>query len=238
MAAASGPIAFGVGMREQNGPDEPEVVQPGASPFGGQRANGPEQPRANGPNQLPRGGGRNKEREEEEAEERMAAAAAAAAGGLPGLGQNGPLFRGRNGRGEDGDEEGFSVAGGANGAPAAIQRGTAEEVTKSFLALIAAGDNERAGTLVSSRASGLLGKLRQGTATDDDLTAVREVATKHTEMAGRPKGATRVQISVRGEKKVLVLDVDQPKEGDSSIFSMELMAVPRPHRGAGMRRRY
>jgi hypothetical protein len=117
--------------------------------------------------------------------------------------------------------------GGQPGQPATIEikRGTAEEVTTTFLALLAVGDMEQAVTLIGGRATGILAKLREGTASEEDIQQLQEAAASH-EMSGRPKGGNRVQYSVRSEKTILLIEADQKEEG-SSILKLEVRDAPR-----------
>lgn len=106
-----------------------------------------------------------------------------------------------------------------------IKRSTAEEVTTTFLALLAIGDLEQAKTLISGRATGLLAKLREGTASDEDVAQLQEVAAAH-ELTSRPKGGNHVQFSARSEKTILLIEADSKEEG-SSIMKLEVREVPR-----------
>lgn len=133
---------------------------------------------------------------------------------------------------EDGDLPGGRPGGpggeGAN-APVEVKRSTAEEVTTSFLALIAAGDLEQAKTLIGGRATGLLAKLRDGTASDEEVADLREVAAARGQMTSRPKGGTHMQFSVRSDKTVLLIEADQKEEG-SSVLKLDMRAAPRKRR--------
>lgn len=117
---------------------------------------------------------------------------------------------------------------GAN-APVEVKRNTAEEVTNSFLALVAAGDLEQAKTLIGGRPTGLLGRLREGTASDKELEDLREVAAASGQMTGRPKGGSRMQFSVRSDKTVLLIEADQKEEG-SSVLKLDMREAPRKRR--------
>ncbi|MBL8849650.1 MAG: hypothetical protein JNG89_08195, partial [Planctomycetaceae bacterium] len=116
---------------------------------------------------------------------------------------------------------------GEQGQPATIEikRASAEEVTTTFLALLAAGDMEQAVTLISGRATGILAKLREGTASDEDVQRLQEAAAS-TDKTSRPKGGSHVQFSVRSEKTILLIEADQKEEG-SSIVKMEVRDTPR-----------
>jgi hypothetical protein len=121
---------------------------------------------------------------------------------LPAAGATGPFLPGRGfGTATDGDEA-FPTAAGAEGQPATIEikRGSAEEVTTTFLALVAAGDMEQAATLIAGRATGLLAKIRDGKATPEELEELKQAAVERGQMTSRPKGGNHMQFSVRGER--------------------------------------
>lgn len=156
--------------------------------------------------------------------------AAARAGAANPVGPNAAL-EGRVGRFEDGDE-GFPRGGGGGAGiqPAGsieIKRGSADEVATTFLSLIAAGDLERAKPLIAGRATGLLAKLRDGTATPEQINELTAAAAARQQENSRSKGGTLKLITYRADKKMLLLEADQKEDADCSVVKLDIRNAPR-----------
>jgi hypothetical protein len=141
--------------------------------------------------------------------------------------------RGRgHGRRDDGDEDfpaGATAADAGDGqatAPTEIKRGSAEEVTNTFLSLIAAGEIEKAAPLIAGRATGLLAKLRDGTITPEALEELKAAAAVRQQQNNRPKGGTHRLITFRADKKMLVVEAEQ-KDADCCVVKLDVRDAPR-----------
>lgn len=154
---------------------------------------------------------------------------------IPGTNANVPgLLRRQGGLGADkgGDDDGAGVRAAAvrdaNG-QIVINRDSADDVAASFLDLLAAGDMERAKTLIASNARGLLVKLRDDKLTAEAVQELQAVAASRQEINSRPKGGRNMQYTYRADPKMILLEARQ-KEGDSSVVKMELRKAPRQRR--------
>jgi hypothetical protein len=141
--------------------------------------------------------------------------------------------RGRgHGKREDGDEDfpaGATAADAGDGqatAPTEIKRGSAEEVTNTFLSLIAAGEIEKAAPLIAGRATGLLAKLRDGTATPEELEELKTAAAVRQQENNRPKGGRHRLITFRADKKMLVVEAEQ-KDADCCVVKLDVRDASR-----------
>lgn len=107
-----------------------------------------------------------------------------------------------------------------------IKRGSADEVATTFLSLIAAGDLERATPLISGRATGLLARLRDGTATPEQIDELKAAAAARQQENSRSKGGTVKLITYRADKKMILLEAEQ-KDEDCSVVKLDLRPAPR-----------
>lgn len=221
-----------------------ELEEGDGSPPAAQAATGEPSPRPlvgavaeeNGALGQPNGAFRGKR---EEAEADAARAAAAEDGrvedvdGPPATQPNNPnagFDRGAGRRerdGEDGDGRITpGVAGGQPGAEIEIKRGSAEEVTETFFSLVAAGEIEKVAPLIAGRATGVLGKLRDGTATPEEVEELKGLAAVRQQENNRPKGGTHRLLTFRADKKMLLVEAEQ-KEADCCVVKLDIREAPR-----------
>jgi len=134
---------------------------------------------------------------------------------------------GRKGKDEDGNES-FApgVAPGQPGGEIAIKRGSAEEVTETFFSLIAAGQVEKVAPLIGGRATGLLGRLRDGTATPEEIEELKGLAMVRQQENSRPKGGMHRLLTFRADKKMMLVEAEQ-KEEDSAVVKLDIRDAPR-----------
>ena len=100
----------------------------------------------------------------------------------------------------------------------------------SFLNLVAAGDMERARTLIGGRAAGLLVKFRDDKMPEEELAELQTLVASRQEVNSRPKGGRHMQFTYStSEDKMILLEAEH-KEGDSSVVKLELRPAPRRRR--------
>lgn len=137
------------------------------------------------------------------------------------------LGGGRKGKEEDGDES-FApgVAAGQPAGEIAIKRGSADEVTESFFSLLAAGQVEKVVPLIAGRATGVLGRLRDGTATPEEIEELKGLAMVRQQENSRPKGGMHRLLTFRADKKMLLVEAEQ-KEENSTVVKLDIRDAPR-----------
>ena len=72
----------------------------------------------------------------------------------------------------------------------------------------------------------MLGRLRDGTATPEEIEELKGLALVRQQENSRPKGGTHRLITFRADKKMLLVEAEQ-KEENCSVVKLDIRDAPR-----------